>query len=300
MKKINTYRNISLAITLFLIIFLLGVKANAQSITIEFANAEQTSPDAGLTIYYEADIMISSDIDFYLGSGQVYLNYNTDAFGINISANGGLTYDHGVQGGDCLLDEFYSNSPVYNYFIQNDNTINRVSVSFHQNIGTGSGAPLNVTSTPTKLMHIKILYVNPAEEANISFEENAPFVDLFYTSCGGVGEVADCMNFPGVRIFDDSFDSLNSEPELFSLDAIEELNNLVKLYPNPASKTFSIDTNDFLSEATVTVTDVYGKRINTIQHYSGEPVDVSGLVSGVYFVAVEVNDGKSIKKLLVN
>ncbi|MEO1211749.1 MAG: BspA family leucine-rich repeat surface protein, partial [Cyanobacteria bacterium J06638_20] len=59
-------------------------------VTLAFANAQITND--GVDDYYEADIVISGTTDFYVGSGQVYLDYATAAFGENISANGNIEY----------------------------------------------------------------------------------------------------------------------------------------------------------------------------------------------------------------
>ncbi|NQY07248.1 MAG: T9SS type A sorting domain-containing protein [Flavobacteriaceae bacterium] len=297
MKHNSQFRTPLLLISLVLILFLISLQAKAQNITLEFANVQQTSPDAGVTFYYEADIMISSNIEFYLGSGQLYLNYNTNAFGPNISGSGGLAYTHGINGGDYLLDEHFSGSPVYNNFMQNDDTESRVSISFEQLIGTGSGSPNNITAIPQPLMHIRMLYTNPSEVVNICFESNAPFDDLFYTSCGGASATADCSNFPGIQLTNDIFDCSNSNPTLLSTEQNNEA-IAMKLFPNPTSNKFIIES-DITSEMSIQVNDIHGRLINYIEEYDGNPISTSDLQTGIYLLLIETDKIKTIKKLII-
>ena len=61
-----------------------------QDIHFTFANAQNTND--GSNDFYEVDVLIKSTVDFKLGSGLLYFNYNTAAFGPNVSANGKLEY----------------------------------------------------------------------------------------------------------------------------------------------------------------------------------------------------------------
>ncbi|WP_422107521.1 T9SS type A sorting domain-containing protein [Winogradskyella sp.] len=191
---------------------------HAQNITLTFANAEVTND--GTDDFYEADIMLSSTIDFYVGSGQVYIDYNTAAFGENIAANANIEY---TQPTGSLIGYSFPSFPfpvpTHKDFIQIDNTTSRVSLSFQQNLGVDALAlapSINVTTTPKVLMHIKIKYVDANANAGICFYSDGVFQDQFITACGGapVTGLADCTNAPGVVITNDTYDcsgaSLNS------------------------------------------------------------------------------------------
>ncbi len=74
-----------------LILMIISLSLNAQNIEFTFANAQTTND--GSNDFYEVDVMIATvdgQADFKLGKGQVYINYNTAAFGSNINAGGGL------------------------------------------------------------------------------------------------------------------------------------------------------------------------------------------------------------------
>jgi len=174
----------------------------AQNITYTFANAENTND--GANDYYEIDVLLESDSDFKLGTGQVYFSYNTAAFGTNISANTNVTYSYDYAS-NYLLGEF-SGFTNYYTFSENDNTTSQASFAWIQ--GVSEGAITNsITSTASKLFHIKIKYVDINELPNVCFLSAAPFDDVTFTACGpSSASLADCGTYPGVQITTDNFD----------------------------------------------------------------------------------------------
>ncbi|WP_422105422.1 T9SS type A sorting domain-containing protein [Winogradskyella sp.] len=178
--------------------------AYAQDITLSFGNVAITND--GIDDFYEADIFIESSTDFYVGSGQLYLDYNTAAFGDNISANNNIEYSQ--PAGSILGFSFGLFSPAYKDFVQNDNTSSRVSLSFQQNIalvGLETAPVIQITSTPKALLHIKMRYVDANLAPGICFFSDGVFQDQFFTACGG-GSTADCTNNPGTQITNDTYD----------------------------------------------------------------------------------------------
>ncbi|WP_299440126.1 immunoglobulin-like domain-containing protein [uncultured Aquimarina sp.] len=199
--KHNYYRFIkNLTLALALVSGLISVQA--QDITFTFANAQNTND--GMDDFYEVDVLIESTVDFKLGSGQLYLNYNTAAFGTNVSAGGNLEY---TQPNGYILGEVYG-FPAYTSFIQNDNTTSRVSLSFQQGVSSGTITAENVTGTPKLLFHVKIKYADIAQDPMVTFETGAVFLDQFFTACGPAAfGFPDCTNNPGTQLFNDTFDS---------------------------------------------------------------------------------------------
>ncbi|MDY8138026.1 T9SS type A sorting domain-containing protein [Aquimarina sp. 2201CG5-10] len=194
-------------ILLIILIFLGAIQMKAQDLTFTFANAQITND--GSDYYYDVDVMIQSTIDFKLGSGQLYLTYNKTAFGDNVSANSNLVYS---QPSGAILAEQYSIVPAYKDFIQNDNTISRVSLAFQQGLSAGAITANNVTSTPRVLFHVRIKFIDVNADPMVAFETGAVYLDQFYTACGQVTNdgFADCSTKPGVQLFNDTFDSSNS------------------------------------------------------------------------------------------
>lgn len=175
----------------------------AQNISFSFVNAKNTND--GVNDYYEANIYIASDVDFKLGSGQIYFTYNTAAFGNNIHTNNNFEYSQPLG---SILGETYSGFPAYKDFIVNDNTTSRVSTSFQQGLSSGTITANNITTTPKHLFSIKIKYTDVNEEPTVAFETGSVFLDQFFTACGPTSfGFPDCTNEPGTQILGDSYNS---------------------------------------------------------------------------------------------
>ena len=147
-KKLIT----SLALLLVLISY-------SQNIQFTFENATNTND--GSFDYYEADIMIQTidgQADFKLGSGQIYFNYNTAAFGSNVDANSGFEVTADYASG-YFLGESSGLTNFYDITTINDNTSSRVSWSFSQGVSSGAMTEI-VSTTPKKMIHVKFKYVD--------------------------------------------------------------------------------------------------------------------------------------------
>ncbi len=260
----------------------------APGINITFANAQVTND--GTNDFYEVDVFIESSEDFKLGSGQFYINYNTAAFGANVSANGKLEY---AQPTGSILAENYS-FPAYKDFIKNDNTDSRVSVSFQQGVSSGTITDDNVTATPKLLTHLKIQYVNVNEDPMIAFETEAVFLDQFFTACGPTEPglaFPDCVNESGQQINNDTFDS--SGAVLGVSD--KELINIV-MYPNPTRKEFYID--GLKERSSLSIFDMNGRLVLKQHNYLGAPIEIARFTSGMYLVKIENIHGIGVKRLI--
>ncbi len=186
----------------------------AQDVTYTFANAQNTN-EAG-NDYYEADIMIESAAGFKLGSGLLYFNYNTAAFGTNIQANDRITIT--APNGTHILGEMVAGLfPFYDSFITNDNTTSRVAFSWQQAFSGECLAVNNVTATTAALFHIRIEYTDVNQAADICYESDALFVDQTFTACGSTGggcATDDCFNSPGIQITNDTYDCTGADVNL--------------------------------------------------------------------------------------
>ena len=200
---------------LFLILISLGSLTFAQNISFTFVNPRNTTD--GADTYYEADIYISSDSDFKVGSGQIYFNYNTEAFGENVWTNGNFSME---VPDECLLGPTLFNNSIsaYTSFIVNDNTASRVSTSFQQAMSAGTIGEDNITSTPTHIYSVKFKYVDTTKEPMVAFEDDEDAVDMardqFFTACGPfttpiLFDLPDCTTLENraVQIQDANFDS---------------------------------------------------------------------------------------------
>lgn len=77
------------------------------------------------------------------------------------------------------------------------------------------------------------------------------------------------------------------------------INNEISIYPNPANDELIIETTSGVS--TVTFINSTGQVVLTFKNYNSHtPVNISSLAKGLYFVAIEENGSKVLKKLIVN
>ena len=87
----NIYKDYSKKIITGLVL-LVSLTSHSQDLNFTFANAINTN--VGVDNYYEVDVMIqtiNATGSFKLGSGQLYFDYNTAAFGVNVKANASFT-----------------------------------------------------------------------------------------------------------------------------------------------------------------------------------------------------------------
>ena len=186
--------------TVFTIVFFTINITLGQDVSFTFANAQNTN-DGG-TDYYEVDVMISTTADFKLGSGQLYFNYSSTAFGTNISNNSNIEFSYPT--GSYILGQV-AGFNIYNSYVENDNTGSRVSFSWQQAVASGAFSD-NVTTTAAALFHIKVKYLDVNEDPNFCFESSDVFDDQTYTACGPNSfALADCGAYPGTQITNDSY-----------------------------------------------------------------------------------------------
>ncbi|WP_299440128.1 T9SS type A sorting domain-containing protein [uncultured Aquimarina sp.] len=294
MKHItNTMKPLSLLIVA-LFVTLMSVKA--QDIHFTFANAQKTIENGAY--YYEVDVMIESSEAFKLGSGQLYLTYNPEAFGENISVAKGIEYTHETG---YIVGESYS-FPAYKSFVQNDNTASRVSFAFQQGVSAETMTRKNVTATPKALFHVKIKYADPTRDPMVSFEEDEVYQNQFFTACGSMLKTGakagfpDCANLPGKQLTNDTYDSSGASLNIINTE--EETLNTLNLYPNPANDYFIVRGLD-VTIADISIVDTNGKLIQQIMDHNLEDIiNVSQLPTGVYFVQVRTEGIQKNYKLI--
>ncbi|WP_127846786.1 T9SS type A sorting domain-containing protein [Psychroflexus aestuariivivens] len=79
----------------------------------------------------------------------------------------------------------------------------------------------------------------------------------------------------------------------------EEFKNLqnISLYPNPAVDYFSLANTANLQIQKVKIFDSAGKKISKIEH-NFDKINIQNLNSGLYFIQIETEKGKTVKQLL--
>ncbi len=198
---INQYRQVlKLFVLFFLSCFLIQQTTQAQNINFSFANSQITSN--GTDSFYEADVMIDTDQDFKMGMGQLYIDYNSLAFGENIKTSKNLQIEYPDT---AILGQKYVNIVNFYQVRITDSNNSKFSISWMQNINANI-ITTNVTKGSSNLLfHIKIKYNTATTQAqDIIFDTRKDFTRLTYTAA------TTPMSGDGDRLIHDSFDSSGS------------------------------------------------------------------------------------------
>jgi len=303
MKHNYTIRIAQIIISILL--FFVVAVGSSQNIKFTFENAQNTND--GTNDFYEADIMIQTidgQADFKLGSGQIYFNYNTLAFGEWVKTNSMFTTSQdNASGYICgqYIDAFAAD--IYSGFVVNDNTASRVSWAFSQTFSESTFATDNITATATKLIHIKFQYIDVNEDPMVAFENDNGALDQatdqFFTACGstssGAFDSADCTNVPGVQFVGATFD--NNAAVLATSNYQTDIVS-IELYPNPSKNFISI--NGLQEKATIIIYDLNGKMVLQEMNYLSGTINISHLQIAMYMVKITTDKNVFIKKLVKN
>ncbi len=201
--KINTLQNTHKYCIRLCLFLLIGMQGIAQNITFSFANPQITT-EASKT-FYEVDIMVSTDQNFIMGLGQVYIDYNTNAFGSNIAGTSRLVYTHPAAPGSntgYLLDQDFIG--VIALYVNNPDPTNsstsKMNLAWNQAASNGSAYSNNVTtSAAVRLAHLKMEFVDTNQPPNVRFDESLN---------GGLNHtIASSAGAGDGTVLNDSFDS---------------------------------------------------------------------------------------------
>ena len=290
-------------ILVLIMAFMIGIIGYSQNIQISIANAQNTND--GANDYYEADITIQTidgQADFKLGSGQLYFNYNTAAFGDDVDANNRfeVTADYGSG---YFLGEMAGFTNFYDITTINDNTTSRVSWAFSQGVSSGAMTEI-VGSTPKLMVHVKFTYVNVSELPMVEFETNEAIVsnvlDQFYTACGPFDSAAttlDCTADVDPQNVNNQFENATLDSSGATLSAINsDLVQVLSVYPNPANETMYVNIN---RKSQYSMIDLFGKIVKTGKVEPGEnELDLKNYQAGIYFLKIKNDSGSVIKKVI--
>jgi hypothetical protein len=294
---------LSLKSLITLNIFLFSLISYSQNIQITFANAQNTND--GANDYYEADIMIQTiggQADFKLGSGQLYFNYNTAAFGTSISANNSFEVSADFSNG-YFLGEKSGFTDFYDITTTNDNKDSRVSWSFSQGVSSGAMTEV-VSSTPKKMVHVKFKYIDVNQDPMLTFESDEGLVtncrDQFYTACGPFDTASttlDCTSAVDPQNENSQFldATLDSGGATLSNDDFK-LKTRILLYPNPTNNWVYIKGNISKLES-IKLFSISGQYISELK-INKNKVNLENLPSGLYFVKLKTDKNSETLKII--
>lgn len=84
---------------------------------------------------------------------------------------------------------------------------------------------------------------------------------------------------------------------LSSTDEKEAVADVI-LYPNPSFGQFTLSNNDVVKQ--LAVYNILGKQVRQINYVNGDYVDVSDLANGMYLVALQNDEGQTLKTLRIS
>ena len=75
----------------------------------------------------------------------------------------------------------------------------------------------------------------------------------------------------------------------------------LKIYPNPFREETTIDFGRVITQATISIVNVFGKQVElyTIANTAKYIINRNNKASGIYFMEVEVNERKLVHKLII-
>lgn len=166
------------------VLCMIYVPAFGQTLTLSMANATLTGVAPNQVL--EFDIMMTcNQAGTYLSSGQVYVDYNTAAFGSSAVAGSNLVIDRGA-----LLSEQNITMTGFKYFLGNpqDNTASKATSNFF----TFSFSPpnaLDYTEVPTTAAaswHFEFDVMNVGQLAGLTFDQGLSSGQFFYVGASGL------------------------------------------------------------------------------------------------------------------
>jgi len=198
----NSIKSILFLLLLFLQTLLVG-----QDVTYAFENPEITA--VGPFGSYEVDIVASSTAAFKLGSGQIYINYNTAAFGPSVFANSNVE----ITTTATVLAQTSGPFGLYTSFVTADNIPSRLSFSWQQALSSGCMSD-NILNSTSVIFHLRLDFISggSALPPGVCFESASPFDDQTFTACGPDGSCTfpDCAASAGIQITNDTYDCSGS------------------------------------------------------------------------------------------
>lgn len=136
-----------------------ALSAQAQNVTFTFENGTITGTS---TKSYEFDVMVqASQTGTRLGDSQVYVNYNSGAFGESVFANSKVTVTKGA---------LISGNAFYDNLVVNDNTTSRFSIVLLYLLPNSPALAVETPTTPTAVFHVKIEIADQNQTTGLSFD----------------------------------------------------------------------------------------------------------------------------------
>jgi hypothetical protein len=98
---------------------------------------------------------------------------------------------------------------------------------------------------------------------------------------------------------------VSPDPCVTSLSELNDISNLMKIYPNPSTGVFNFKLNQVLeSDLNIAVYDIHGKEIArkliSGKNLSEESIDLSAFSNGIYILKLQMDTRIYLQKLQID
>lgn len=247
--------------------------------------------DPGYSFIYKA--IISWDAVEGAGGYAVYCYDGTYELGVTSSlfyiagSNNTGTLDFQVKT-ICSTGEYSEASETIEAFIGPQNNC-PAPTSLYATVeeGTANANVINITWDAVAEAESYSLLINGKEfnditETSFAYTTNESGLFEIYlsTSCStGPSN----QSYIAVEIIDDD-------------TSIEEYENKFNIYPNPVNDRLVIDTEE--NVRTVNIYNILGVAVYSTNNFAQNEINVSDLSEGIYFISIETDNGKIVKKFI--
>ncbi|AXG69323.1 pregnancy-associated plasma protein-A [Kordia sp. SMS9] len=136
------------------------------------------------------------------------------------------------------------------------------------------------------------------------FTGNAPYL-FFAADNDSFNNTFTNNNYPGGGSYNDATSFYRNvkiyENNVLSTAELPALDTLISMYPNPAQNEITIAANEGILLENITIIDINGKVVKsvTLKNQIQNRIDINDISSGVYFVNIRTNTGKTVIKKLI-
>ena len=172
-------------------------KSASLSASLEITTANEKISNVGINKYYEFDILVTASTSgVFIDNCPLHFKYNTSTFGTNVFANGNLT---------ATIGSIFSGSTTYidPMLISTDISSNIFGVFLSVDFAASSVLRIELPTTPTQLLHVKLKFPNCNSPTDIEFIDTSvtSIISLFTLTATepttGSIEFFDAVNYSG-------------------------------------------------------------------------------------------------------
>ncbi|MGZ6540028.1 MAG: T9SS type A sorting domain-containing protein [Bacteroidia bacterium] len=242
-------------------------------------------------------ILMSGNASFVNTSnpGYVHLFFSP----ATLAFNQGTLYNTTSSGfvNTAIFDTYTGTAPGFNIFtIASDQTTTtnyyllKTSELGHDACDT----PYNITPGTCTIDHFAIPFTK------IFVPATFPHLKKFATKSYANKSIQSCLvSCPGCAISTDNGTSDNNENENKEMVVASSQTEGIKIYPNPAKEMITIESDNALENARLSVYNLLGEKImDTQMEGTVKTIDISGFNSGIYFVHILVEDEQKIFRVI--